>query len=166
MDAQLPFCHVLLSRIVQTACSIFVYFSSSFFSKHFVKLDVVQPYNSYMVTAWKNSWFILSKSDLLQEIFQVKLVSWSYLTNPLYFFSPWTDSPTIHVWTKTLYHIENRYSQLFQTSDTWLTTSSILPFIEVTKEIRKKIEKYAQYLNYHWFRLKPNYLAKITESSL
>ena len=32
----------------------------SFFSKHFVKVQVVQPYNSIdTVTAWKNSCFIL-----------------------------------------------------------------------------------------------------------
>ena len=43
----------------KTAHDIFVYFPSSFFSKHFVIVQVIHPYTS-TDAAWKNSHFILS----------------------------------------------------------------------------------------------------------
>ena len=46
----------------RTALSIIDYFLSSFFSKHLIKVQLMQPYNSTdMATAWNNSCFILSE---------------------------------------------------------------------------------------------------------
>ena len=53
-------CH--FQDLFKTACSILVKFPSSFFSKHFVRVQVVQPYNSTdTATASKNHHFILSE---------------------------------------------------------------------------------------------------------
>ena len=47
--------------LFKTACSILMYFLSSFFSMHFVRLQVVQPYSSTDIDkAWKNVRYILS----------------------------------------------------------------------------------------------------------
>ena len=48
--------------LFRTACRIFVYFLSSFFSRHFVKSQMVQLNSSTdTATAWKNPHFILSE---------------------------------------------------------------------------------------------------------
>ena len=52
--------------VFKTACSIFVLFLCSFLSKCFIKIQVMQLYNSTdnsrdMTAAWKNSYFLLSK---------------------------------------------------------------------------------------------------------
>ena len=50
--------------LYKIAHSILVQFPSSFFSKHFVKVQMVQPYSSIgTTTAWKNSCFISSKKS-------------------------------------------------------------------------------------------------------
>ena len=52
-----------LQNLFKTACRIFVLFPSSFFARHFIKVQMVQLYNSTdSVTTWKNSHFILSES--------------------------------------------------------------------------------------------------------
>ena len=49
---------------VKIACIILVGFPSSFFSKCYLKVQVVQPYNSTdTATAWKNSCFISSETN-------------------------------------------------------------------------------------------------------
>ena len=61
MAIQLLFCKSLLPGFVQNGIQYF-WVVSNFFSKHFIKVQVVQPYNSTdTATAWKNSHFILSK---------------------------------------------------------------------------------------------------------
>ena len=56
---QLLFCEMLLPEI-KTACSILIYFPSSFLSLSVVSIHVVHPYNSVdTAIAWKISHFIL-----------------------------------------------------------------------------------------------------------
>ena len=54
--------------LFKTRCSIRAYFPSFFFSKSFVRVQVVLLYSSSdMTTVWKNSCFILSKMISIDE---------------------------------------------------------------------------------------------------
>ena len=56
------FCTVLLLGFVQNGIQHPCIVPFSFFSRHFVKVQVMQPYNSTdMAIAWKNICFILSR---------------------------------------------------------------------------------------------------------
>ena len=58
------FVRCCIRDLFRTACIILVYFPSSFFSKHFIRVQVMQPYSSTDIsTAWKNKHFILSEKS-------------------------------------------------------------------------------------------------------
>ena len=69
--------------LFKTDCSILESFPSSFFSKHFIRVQVVQPYSSIdMATVWKNFRFkIVQIQDVNKYIWVLfeKVCSWNNL---------------------------------------------------------------------------------------
>ena len=58
-----------LQDLFKTAHIIFMLIPSSFFSKHFVRVRVEQPYtNCESVTSWKNFSFILSTRSICSPV--------------------------------------------------------------------------------------------------
>ena len=66
-------------NVFKTACSIFVKFSSIFFPKRFVKVQIVQPYSrTDTAIAMKNSCFILSEKSYFHMVFHLSIVIHTY----------------------------------------------------------------------------------------
>ena len=81
MALQLLFCRVLSPGFVQIARRILSQFPSTFFSKDFIRVHVVQPYSSIdTATDYKNSCFILS---YISDFHKIDNLSIAVLASPM-----------------------------------------------------------------------------------